>query len=334
MTDCESFHIIDLVVPGPTSAEYDPRGFPSPETVAQRKTSCSPSLSFQMKALPEYKGQERAFSQVRPVRPVRPVRRVRGTCIRVIFFLVHEENKDDERKRVPGPVVPDVSVVPATVRCDMFSRTFTRPQSKPMTGAGNNTWLIDGAEPSLIDAGVGHAAHVDAIAAALGGRDLARVLVTHHHADHSSGIDALRARWPSLDARKWVQAGEHGWRGLSDNERVRAGDRDLIVIHTPGHAPDHVCFWDPAESRALFRRHAGDRDDGHDSGRARRQSSPVPRVARAPGGARSANRVSRPRPGDRSADRSDPPVHRASRDARVTDSRGAARRGDATWTRS
>jgi glyoxylase-like metal-dependent hydrolase (beta-lactamase superfamily II) len=120
-----------------------------------------------------------------------------------------------------------------------------------MTGAGNNTWLIDGAEPSLIDAGVGHASHVDAIAAALGDRDLARVLVTHHHADHSSGIDALRAKWPALDARKWVQAGERGWQGLSDNERVRAGDRDLIVIHTPGHAPDHVCFWDPAE-RALY----------------------------------------------------------------------------------
>ncbi|HKV99696.1 MAG TPA: MBL fold metallo-hydrolase [Vicinamibacterales bacterium] len=120
-----------------------------------------------------------------------------------------------------------------------------------MTGSGNNTWLLDGVEPTLVDAGVGHAPHVDAIAAALGGRDLARVLVTHHHADHSSGIDALRTRWPSLDAAKCVQAGERGWRGLADNERVRAGDRDLTVIHTPGHAPDHVCFWDPAD-RALY----------------------------------------------------------------------------------
>jgi len=93
LTDCESFHIIDMVVPGPTSAEYDPRGFPSPETVAQRKTSCSPSLSFQMKALPEYKGQERAFSQVRPVRLVRPVRRVPGTCIRGHLLLGFRERK-------------------------------------------------------------------------------------------------------------------------------------------------------------------------------------------------------------------------------------------------
>jgi len=120
-----------------------------------------------------------------------------------------------------------------------------------MTGAGNNTWLLDGAEPALIDAGVGHAQHVDAIAAALGGRDLARVLVTHHHTDHSSGIAALRARWPMLDACKYVQAGEHGWRHLSDEEHIHAGDRDLIVVHTPGHAPDHICFWDP-EDRALY----------------------------------------------------------------------------------
>src|SRR5215471_18981588 len=121
----------------------------------------------------------------------------------------------------------------------------------PMTGAGNNTWLIDGAEPTLIDAGVGHVQHVDAIAAALGGRDLARVLVTHHHADHSSGIDALRARWPKLDAGKYAQAGERGWRPLADHDHVRAGDRDLLVVHTPGHAPDHICLWDPAD-RAVY----------------------------------------------------------------------------------
>lgn len=115
----------------------------------------------------------------------------------------------------------------------------------PFTGRGNNTWLLDGAEPTLIDAGVGAASHLDALARALGDRPLARVLVTHGHADHASGIPALRARWPNLDARKWIADGDAGWSPLEDGQTIRAGAVDLVVIHTPGHAPDHVCFWNP-----------------------------------------------------------------------------------------
>lgn len=125
----------------------------------------------------------------------------------------------------------------------------------PMTGEGNNTWLIDGAEPTLIDAGVGEVAHVDAVARVLGGRSLARVIVTHGHADHASGVPALRARWPDLDACKWPHEADEGpWRRLDDGARLPAGDGDLVVLHTPGHAPDHVCLFDEA-TRDLY---AGD----------------------------------------------------------------------------
>lgn len=117
----------------------------------------------------------------------------------------------------------------------------------PLTGpAGNNTWLIDGAEPTLIDAGVGVGTHIDAVAGHLGGRPLARVIVTHGHADHAAGVPALRARWPEVEAWKWVRAGELGWRALGDGQQVRAGIRPLTVFHTPGHAPDHVCLFDQA----------------------------------------------------------------------------------------
>jgi ribonuclease/clavin/mitogillin len=104
---------------------------------------------------------------------------------------------------------------------------------------GNNTWLITGSEPALIDAGVGLAEHVDAIARALNGTSLARVLITHWHPDHVKGLPALRERWKQLIVID------------SANEPVPAGDGVLEVIPTPGHSPDHLCFLDP-ESRDLY----------------------------------------------------------------------------------
>jgi len=121
-----------------------------------------------------------------------------------------------------------------------------------MTGPGNNTWLLMGAEPTLIDAGVGASSHVEAIARALEGRELSRALVTHGHADHASGAPALKARWPGVELAKF--APWDGWRGLADGDRITAGDSLLTVVHTPGHALDHVCFWNP-DTRELF---AGD----------------------------------------------------------------------------
>jgi glyoxylase-like metal-dependent hydrolase (beta-lactamase superfamily II) len=104
---------------------------------------------------------------------------------------------------------------------------------------GNNTWLIAGSEPALIDAGVGHPEHVDAVARALGGEPLARVLITHWHPDHVKGLPALQERWKGL---KVIDVA---------GEPVPAGDGVLEIIPTPGHAPDHLCFFDP-ESRDLY----------------------------------------------------------------------------------
>jgi glyoxylase-like metal-dependent hydrolase (beta-lactamase superfamily II) len=126
----------------------------------------------------------------------------------------------------------------------------------PWTGAGNNTFLLPGRVPTLIDAGVGDAGHVDEIASRLADAPLATVVVTHGHVDHASGAPALAARWPAAaflklpwpdrDARWPVE-----WRPLADDDLVDAGDGRLRVMHTPGHAPDHVCLFDEGE-RTLF----------------------------------------------------------------------------------
>ncbi len=103
---------------------------------------------------------------------------------------------------------------------------------------GNNTWLLSGETPTLIDAGVGNADHIEAIDRALQGAPLASVLITHGHPDHASGAPALAARWPAVRIRRFGSARDP----LIDNEQIAAGNSWLTVMHTPGHAPDHCCF--------------------------------------------------------------------------------------------
>ena len=119
--------------------------------------------------------------------------------------------------------------------------TLLAGNASPWTGpTGTNTYLLTGAVPTLVDAGVGNPAHVEAIAATLAGVPLARVVITHGHSDHASGLDALKERWPVLfvfDPRD-PEATAQGSRPIA------AGDGYLTPIHTPGHCPDHFCFLD------------------------------------------------------------------------------------------
>jgi glyoxylase-like metal-dependent hydrolase (beta-lactamase superfamily II) len=105
--------------------------------------------------------------------------------------------------------------------------------------SGNNTWLLPGREPALVDAGVGTPEHVEAVASALNGSPLARVLITHWHPDHVKGLPALRDRWKGLVV---VDAA---------GDPVPAGDGQLEILPTPGHSPDHLCFFD-RESGDLY----------------------------------------------------------------------------------
>jgi glyoxylase-like metal-dependent hydrolase (beta-lactamase superfamily II) len=135
----------------------------------------------------------------------------------------------------------------------------------PMTGRGNNTYLIaDDADAgtsghaTLIDAGVGGDAHLGAVSRRLAERRarLTDVLVTHVHADHASGAAALQRVFPDVRLAKYPWP-EHDrrypvdWRVLTDRQEVQTGATTLIVVHTPGHSPDHVAFWHEA-SRTAF----------------------------------------------------------------------------------
>ena len=126
----------------------------------------------------------------------------------------------------------------------------------PYTGAGNNTYLLRGRRPTLIDAATGKSQHLDALTDGLGGASLTQVLVTHGHTDHANGCSELAQRWPEAVFAKmpWPDRDDRygvRWHFLEPDQEVDAGDSTLRVVHTPGHAPDHVCFFEET-TRTVF----------------------------------------------------------------------------------
>lgn len=131
----------------------------------------------------------------------------------------------------------------------------------PFTGKGTNTYLVGDGRPVLIDTGAGVPAYAEQLAAALAGEagPLALVLVTHHHRDHQGGLAQVGALAPGVPLLKRphpkdLVAPDRPLEGGGDGRPPEAIELDgvrLVVLYTPGHASDHLCFyW--KEARALF----------------------------------------------------------------------------------
>lgn len=110
----------------------------------------------------------------------------------------------------------------------------------------NNVWIVgNDADVIVIDA----AHDADAIVAAVNGRNVTHILLTHGHEDHvNAALDLQR----QVDAPLYLHPEDnflwdelHSSRpdeAISDGQVFTVVGTDLTTIHTPGHTPGSVCF--------------------------------------------------------------------------------------------
>ena len=88
-----------------------------------------------------------------------------------------------------------------------------------------------------MDPGPDDEGHLEEILAA---GSVERIALTHCHPDHAAGAGRLS----ELSGVPVLAYGD----GLGDGDLLAPG---LVCVHTPGHAPDHLCFWHPESGTLL-----------------------------------------------------------------------------------
>jgi glyoxylase-like metal-dependent hydrolase (beta-lactamase superfamily II) len=147
-----------------------------------------------------------------------------------------------------------VAVAPGVVR-------VTAPNASAYTFTGTNSFVLGHERLALVDPGPEDSAHEAALIAAIAGRRIEAILLTHTHRDHSTSA----AMWAQkVSAPLWF-GGPHrlsrplrrfeinplrrscDWdlvpdRTLYDGELIDAGDLAVTVHATPGHCANHLAF--------------------------------------------------------------------------------------------
>jgi glyoxylase-like metal-dependent hydrolase (beta-lactamase superfamily II) len=128
------------------------------------------------------------------------------------------------------------------VRLSSRVRRLTQDNPSMFTGAGTNTHLIGERRIFILDPGPESDAHFARIVEAVGDAAVEAVIPTHHHPDHWPLAPRLAAHFgaPTLGFAPWGDYRPE--RTVADGEILDSRELRLQAVHTPGHAPDHLCY--------------------------------------------------------------------------------------------
>ena len=122
----------------------------------------------------------------------------------------------------------------------------TAANSSVFTGPGTNTYLIGDKDVTVLDPGPALQEHIDSIASF--SSNINQIVITHTHLDHSPGVKLLKDKLDIPAYGLITDSSKDQDRTLVLDEQLEHGqilsfsDYDLEVVHTPGHASNHLCY--------------------------------------------------------------------------------------------
>ena len=132
------------------------------------------------------------------------------------------------------------------VQISPLVRRITAGNASVFTGPGTNTYLVGMDEVTVVDPGPALDSHIEAIVGASG--TIKQIVVTHTHPDHSPGVKLLQeaidvpAYGLITETTKDQDKTFHPKKFLLDGDLLEEEEFTLEVIHTPGHASNHLCY--------------------------------------------------------------------------------------------
>ncbi len=124
-------------------------------------------------------------------------------------------------------------------------RRLIAPNPSMMTGPGTNTYLLGTDAIAVIDPGPRIDSHLQMIAET---GNIRWILVSHTHPDHSPGAARLAEMTGAVTIGLPPPDGPHQDKSFrpdqipADGEALSGPDFTLRMLHTPGHASNHMCF--------------------------------------------------------------------------------------------